>query len=140
MLSIFIVFIYYLCFVFGKIIYSHHLPISLLVCLIFVVELYDLYIYSQDQPLFGYVICKYFPPFCGLPTFDAQNFNEVEVFRLLFCNGMLVSAVQQCELAVPIHISSPGLFVFVCVVCAFGVMTKKSFKILSWSFLTCVFL
>ena len=57
-----------------------------------------------------------------LSIFDAQNFNEVEVFRffwnIIICNVMLASAVQQCELAVHIHISSPwAICLCVCCMC-----------------------
>ena len=44
----------------------------------FVVELYKLFVYFEDKALVGYIVCKYFLPFC----------------RMSFCFFMAFFAVQ----------------------------------------------
>ena len=68
------------------------LPIFWLGCLFFDIELCELFVYLRYQPLVGYVICKYFLPFCrlsfcfvcGFLCFTKARESHLFIFAFIF--------------------------------------------------------
>ena len=68
------------------------LPIFQLGCFwFFVVELYELFVYSGDEALVSVIVCKDFLPFCCLFIFEIVSFAGKKLLSLIRSHQFLLS-------------------------------------------------